>query len=257
MAFVRSKDVVMSQKDVRGPRPEDSGRGKGVIGVQLIAYSMLLLSGLAVSLWPISAVILCWIIVVGAAMLGALLFWWPFDDTVTTSLVERGVSGVTGLCAFVASAVVVPRLVMEVDAGSESRASLTSWAVVFGTLVTVLVIIAFITQMLRRVRSHLIRSLSHAVFGGIACVSAAGWSFLPLLIGIAKSAGGVKHVVGFVLVVLVVLVILLSLGAAASSWWNEDTAKEAYVRVGIGLLPVMVGGIAVYMATLATYFLVF
>ncbi|MDN6623178.1 MAG: hypothetical protein L0K70_05740, partial [Bifidobacterium crudilactis] len=74
----------MSEKDVRGPRPEDSGRGKGVIGVQLIAYSMLLLSGLAVSLWPVPAVILCWIIVVGAAMLGALLFWWPFDDTVTT-----------------------------------------------------------------------------------------------------------------------------------------------------------------------------
>ncbi|MCH4160095.1 MAG: hypothetical protein LKF41_02770 [Bifidobacterium sp.] len=246
----------MSGKDVQESADRVSGTAKGVVAVQLAAYVVLVVSAGLLSLWSSTAVVLIWIVLAAVGLLGVMLYWWPFDDTATTSLVERAVSGVTGICAFVAAAYTAPR-VADMPEGSTAKTSLTSWAIVFGILITVLVVVGFITQMMRRVRSHLITSLSHAVFGGIACVSAAGWSFLPVMIAIAKSAQGLKHIVGIVLVILVVLVILLSMGAAATSWWREDNRGDSRTRVGIAMLPVMICGIAIYMATLACYFLVF
>lgn len=250
----------MSGNDVRQPTAEVSDNeptqsGRGVVGVQVAAYLVLVLSAVLVALWPSTVVTLCWIAVVGALMIGGLLYRWPFSDTVTTSLVERIVSGIVGLCSFLVALYTVPTIMQTINA--ESLSPMSWWALAFGGLITLLVIVGFMTQMLRRVRSHLIQSLSHAVFGGIACVSAAGWSFLPVMIGIGKSSAGVKHVVGCILVALVVIVILLSLGAAAASWWREDSGRDSQLRTGIALLPVMIGGIAIYMATLAVFFLVF
>jgi hypothetical protein len=60
-----------------------------------------------------------------------------------------------------------------------------------------------------------------------------------------------------VIVMAVVLLILLSLGAAAASWWREGAEDGSHDYIGVALLPVMIGGIAMYMATLAMYFLIF
>ncbi len=255
-AIEESKGAVMSGEEVRERDVRTPRSAKGVVITQLVAYAALLIVAALVSIWPSDPVLIVWTILVAVTGLGALLRWWPFDDTFRTSVVERMVSGLAGICAFVAAGMVVPHLVRDPGAAT-SRASITSWAVVFGILVTVLVIVGFITQMLRTVRSHLIRSLSHAVFGGIACVSAAGWCFLPVFIAIALTSGGGKHVAGVVIVMAVVLLILLSLGAAAASWWREGAEDGSHDYIGVALLPVMIGGIAMYMATLAMYFLIF
>jgi hypothetical protein len=47
------------------------------------------------------------------------------------------------------------------------------------------------------------------------------------------------------------------LGAAAASWWREGAEDGSHDYIGVALLPVMIGGIAMYMATLAMYFLIF
>lgn len=122
-----------------------------------------------------------------------------------------------------------------------------SWALVVGLLLVVLVVFSFGRQMARANRSHLIRSLSHAVTSGVASIAVAGWCFLPDL-GTMISR---NTTVGAIAVI--VLVVLAAALVVASILWVRDSDPDpnaSHPWIGIGLLPVMLMGVTIAATTL-------
>ena len=90
-----------------------------------------------------------------------------------------------------------------------------TWAAGVVGLLVALVLVSFARQMAREDRSHLIRSLSHGVTGGVAMIAAPGWCFLPDLFAGCRAADGGPALTA-ALVACAVIVVLAVLLAAAS-----------------------------------------
>ena len=87
-----------------------------------------------------------------------------------------------------------------------------TWAAGVVGLLVALVLVSFARQMAREDRSHLIRSLSHGVTGGVAMIAAPGWCFLPDLFAACRAADGgpALTVAWAACAVIVVLAVLLA-----------------------------------------------
>ena len=133
-----------------------------------------------------------------------------------------------------------------------------TWAAGVVGLLVALVLVSFARQMAREDRSHLIRSLSHGVTGGVAMIAAPGWCFLPDLFAACRAADGgpAPTAASVACAVIVVLAVLL---AAASYLWARDANPvegAAHPWLGIGLMPVMFLGPVVAVASLIVTLLV-
>ena len=101
--------------------------------------------------------------------------------------------------------------------------------------------------MARENRSHLIRSLSHAVTSGVASIAVAGWCFLPdfgTMISRNTTVGAIA---------VIVLVVLAAALVVASILWVRDSDPDpnaSHPWIGIGLLPVMLMGVTIAATTL-------
>ena len=162
-----------------------------------------------------------------AAVLIAFVLYWPLRATAT----DRYATVVFAILSMAAVVVPVPSL-----------PSPYSWALAVGLLLVALVIFSFGRQMARENRSHLIRSLSHAITSGVIAISVAGWCFLPDF-GSVVARSGAFGVIGVIVLVLLGLAL-----AVASILWTRDadpapTAKHPWI--GIGMMPVMLMGVAI------------
>lgn len=116
------------------------------------------------------------------------------------------------------------------------------WALVAGVLLVLLTVVSFGRQMAREDRNHLIRSLSHGVIAGTACIAAFGWTFLPALLGYATAG----HAAAWV-ALAVIAALAVAMGLASVFWMREvDAGPDASLpEYGVALLPVMLLGVAV------------
>ena len=115
--------------------------------------------------------------------------------------------------------------------------------------------------MARENRTHLIRSLSHNVVEGVAMIGSAGWCFLSTLLPIrsGENAASAEFAVSPAWTVSVIVSLLLIVALdACSYWWNRNADPDPQSKnpwIGIALLPVMISGIVVGLASYANVIL--
>lgn len=133
-----------------------------------------------------------------------------------------------------------------------------TWAAGVVGLLVALVLVSFARQMAREDRSHLIRSLSHGVTGGVAMIAAPGWCFLPDLFAACRAADGGPALTVAWAACAVIAVLAVLLGIASYLWARDANPVEgaAHPWLGIGLMPVMFLGPVVAVASLITTLLV-
>ena len=132
------------------------------------------------------------------------------------------------------------------------------WIAGVGGLLILLIVVSFGRQMARENRTHLIRSLSHNVVEGVAMIGSAGWCFLSTLLPIRSGENAASTDYGsmtaWAVAVIVALLLIIALDAC-SYWWNRDADPDPQSKnpwIGIALLPVMISGIVVGIASYAT-----
>lgn len=222
---------------------QDSWKSKApsMLLAQITAYVLLIAATVIPA--PGTTPIISMIVV--ALVLAAFIASWPFRGTV----IDRIATVVFGIISLIFVVVPFPSggIAPKRIASGGNIPSWYSWALVVGLLLVVLVVFSFGRQMARENRSHLIRSLSHAVTSGVAAIAVAGWCFLPDLgTMIARNT-----TVGTIAVI--VLIILAAALAVASMLWVRDADPDpnaSHPWIGIGLLPVMLMGVTIAATTL-------
>lgn len=179
----------------------------------------------------------------------AFIVFWPFRGTA----IDRAACAAFGLVALAfASTNVGLGIFGKHTIAKQNGAQYTyqvcdAWALAAGGLLVALVVLAFGRQMARKNRSHLIRSLSHAVTAGVASIALTGWCFLPDVLMLLRDHTG-EALVG-----LTVIAILAAALAAASVLWTRDADPDPAIAkpwVGTGLLPVMLMGVTIAVVAL-------
>lgn len=135
------------------------------------------------------------------------------------------------------------------------------WIAGVGGLLILLIVVSFGRQMARENRTHLIRSLSHNVVEGVAMIGSAGWCFLSTLLPIrsGENVASIEFAVSPAWIVSVIVLLLLIVALdACSYWWNRNADPDPQSKnpwIGIALLPVMISGIVVGLASYANVIL--
>lgn len=127
---------------------------------------------------------------------------------------------------------------------------MAAWLASVGGLLVVLIVAAFVRQMARAERSHLIRSLSHTVLEGVAMIAVSGWYFVPDYMALPDE-GGNNNIVMIVSAAMVMLLTLALL--VASRWWVAEADPDEHARapwIGIIVLPTMFAGALIPVAGL-------
>ncbi|KAB8287042.1 hypothetical protein [Bifidobacterium avesanii] len=235
-------------------RPSDRPSAGRIVAVQAVAYLALA----ALSLLPVVAGLPLQYAfdpgtlspVIGAALLVVVFHWyWPFEGMPGLGWFSRLFSLALGLC----SVGFGWRVLTVADRYVTYRSASVRWACLFGILMTVLVIVGFGRQMLRRDRSHLIVTLSRCIVSGVCSAAAGGWCFLPVLFLEGEAVRhGLAWEYGFACAV--VLVLVLAVGGIGVLWRGDDDLVAPRRWIGLGLMPVMVAGMPVFLGTLAMMF---
>lgn len=226
-----------------------------IVGVQAVAYAVLVI----VSLLPVVAGLsmdrafdagtLC--PVIGGTLLVLVFHWcWPFDGLPGLGWFSRLFSLAVGLT----SVLFGWRVLTVADRYVTYRSASVLWACLFGVLMTVLVIVGFGRQMLRHDRSHLIVTLSRCIISGVSSAAAGGWCFLPLLFLEGGDAIDGGLVLEYTAACVFVVVLVVAIGAIGPRWRGDMDLTAPRRWVGLGLMPVMLAGIPIFMGTLAMMF---
>lgn len=249
--FGTVEDTTDDTMELAGSQPS----AKQLIGVHALAYALLaacsaipVLLGLPLD-EPLSAGVLMPVI---GAMALVIVFHvhWPFAHIAGLGWFSRLFSTAIGL----ASVCYGWHVLVVGDRYVTYRSASVLWGCLFGILMTVLVIVGFGRQMLRRDRSHLIVTLSRCIISGIGSASAGAWCFLPMLLLEGARAHRYGLIWQYVAVVAVVAVLVIGISAIGVLWRGDEELAGARSMIGVGLLPVMFAGLPVYLGALGLMF---
>ena len=161
-----------------------------------------------------------------------------------------------------ATTVMLGRAIFPAGLGNEDTFWMQEgWIAGVGGLLILLIVVSFGRQMARENRTHLIRSLSHNVVEGVAMIGSAGWCFLSTLLPIrsGENAASAEFAVSPAWTVSVIVSLLLIVALdACSYWWNRNADPDPQSKnpwIGIALLPVMISGIVIGLASYANVIL--
>ncbi|NEG70314.1 transporter [Bifidobacterium choloepi] len=131
-----------------------------------------------------------------------------------------------------------------------------AWLAGAAILFVVVIVAAFVCQMAREDRSHLIVSLSAAVLDGIASIAVAGWCFLPAMFSnatVVNFYGNSSLHAAWLAGWICIAVVAICLGGVSYTWNRDaDPYPGAHCPwLGIGLTPAMFLGGIVAVAALA------
>ena len=185
-------------------------------------------------------------------MIALLAVFNPFRDGVA----GHAISVIAGLLSVVcATTMMLGRAIFPAGLGDEDTFWMQEgWIAGVGGLLILLIVVSFGRQMARENRTHLIRSLSHNVVEGVAMIGSAGWCFLPIRSGENAASTDYGSTTAWAVAVIVALLLIIALDAC-SYWWNRDADPDPQSKnpwIGIALLPVMISGIVVGIASYAT-----
>ena len=230
-----------------------------VLAIQIVAYVVLvalaLVPGIAYGDSANPAVV-PFTIIGSLAMIALLVVFSPFRDGTAGHVIAV----IAGLLSVVcATTMTLGRAIFAADAtGGKDFSMEDGWIAGVGGLLILLIVISFGRQMARENRTHLIRSLSHSVVEGVAMIASAGWCFLSTLLPIRSGENAASTDYGSTtasaVAVIVALLLIIALDAC-SYWWNRDADPDPQSKnpwIGIALLPVMISGIVVGIASYAT-----
>lgn len=233
-----------------------------VFAVQIAAYVVLvvlaLIPGISYGNTEEPAIV-SFTVVASVAMIALLAVFNPFRDGV----VGHVISVVAGLLSVVcATTVMLGRAIFPAGLGNEDTFWMQEgWIAGVGGLLILLIVVSFGRQMARENRTHLIRSLSHNVVEGVAMIGSAGWCFLSTLLPIrsGENAASAEFAVSPAWTVSVIVSLLLIIALdACSYWWNRNADPDPQSKnpwIGIALLPVMISGIVIGLASYANVIL--
>lgn len=233
-----------------------------VLAVEVAAYAVLivlaLIPGVSYGDSDIPSVV-SFAVVGSVAMIALLTVFSPFRDGVAGHVISVIVGLLSAVCA---TTMMLGKVIFPTDfTGDDSFWMQEGWIAGVGGLLIVLIVASFARQMVRKERSHLIRSLSHNVVEGIAMISSAGWCFLPSILPVdfGESAATTQYVSIPVWGCSVVVVVAVAVTFGVCSYlWNRDADPEPDANrpwIGRALLPVMLTGAVVGIASLATVML--
>lgn len=233
-----------------------------VLAVELVAYAILivlaLIPGVSYGDSDVPSVV-SFTVVGSVAMIALMTVFNPFRDGVAGHVISVVAGLLSAVCA---TTMMLGRVIFPPDfAGNDLFWMQEGWIAGVGGLLILLIVISFARQMAREERSHLIRSLSHNIVEGVAMISCAGWCFLPSILPVdfGESASTTQHVSlpvwGCSVAVVVAVAVVLGV---CSYLWNRDADPEPTANrpwIGRALLPVMLTGAVVGVASLATVLL--
>lgn len=245
-------------KKLPSSRLQKASFGK-VFAVQIAAYVVLVVLALIPGISYGNAeepAIVSFTVVASVAMIALLAVFNPFRDGVA----GHAISVIAGLLSVVcATTMMLGRAIFPAGLGDEDTFWMQEgWIAGVGGLLILLIVVSFGRQMARENRTHLIRSLSHNVVEGVAMIGSAGWCFLSTLLPIRSGENAASTDYGsttaWAVAVIVALLLIIALDAC-SYWWNRDADPDPQSKnpwIGIALLPVMISGIVVGIASYAT-----
>ncbi|NMN00344.1 transporter [Bifidobacterium sp. DSM 109958] len=228
---------------------------RDLTGVQAAAYVLLLACAalpVALGLTPDETFSPGVLIPVACALALVLAFhaMWPFRGIPGLGWFSRLFSALIGVVSVAAGW----HVLVVGDRYVTYRSASVLWGCLFGILMTVLVIVGFGRQMLRRDRSHLIVTLSRCIISGVCSAAAGGWCFLPMLLLEAGRAELRGLGWQYALVALAVLVLVLCIGAIGVLWRGDAELVAPRSWIGLALMPVMLSGMPVYLGALGLMF---
>ena len=230
-----------------------------VLAIQIIAYVVLVALALVPGMMYGDAAkpaAVPFTIIASLAMVVLLVVFSPFRDGVAGHVIAAIAGLLSAICA---TTVMLGNVIFPAGLdGGKSFSMEEAWIAGVGGLLIVLIIVSFGRQMARENRTHLIRSLSHSVVEGVAMIASAGWCFLSTLLPIRSGENAASTDYGsttaWAVAVIVALLLIIALDAC-SYWWNRDADPDPQSKnpwIGIALLPVMISGIVVGIASYAT-----
>lgn len=183
-----------------------------------------------------------------AVMIILLAFFAPLRD----GLAGRIISIVLGLCGMVvATTPALGQWVFEqVGARHDYQPAYytaAGWMPGVAVLLVTLIVLGFIRQMARPVRTNMLVQMSHMIMDGVCSIAASGWIFLPLMVQEARQWDAMR--IGIAVVVVLIAVAL----CVVSHLWYRDAQPLPEAQqpwIGFALMPVMLTGAAVGTAAL-------
>ena len=202
-----------------------------VLAIIAVAIIPALLTSLLPETWHMGAPIVAAVFVV--ITIAAMAWRMPYMEPETPQTAPSIVAGVWGVCGVAASLFAI--LTMSVS-GRISYALVEAvfwWMRAMLWALVALITVIFVTQMLRRDRTHMIASAGELLLVGASSFLMSGWLFVPLLLTaqMPAMAWGLLFIVIFIDIVMMI-------GFIRSAYMLQPGEKSANLdaaRVGVGL----------------------
>lgn len=202
-----------------------------VLAIIAVAIIPALLTSLLPETWHMGAPIVAAVFVV--ITIAAMAWRMPYMEPETPQTAPSIVAGVWGVCGVAASLFAI--LTMSVS-GRISYALVEAvfwWMRAMLWALVALITVIFVTQMLRRDRTHMIASAGELLLVGASSFLMGGWLFVPLLLTaqMPAMAWGLLFIVIFIDIVMMI-------GFIRSAYMLQPGEKSASLdaaRVGVGL----------------------
>ena len=202
-----------------------------VLAIIAVAIIPALLTSLLPETWHMGAPIVAAVFVV--ITIAAMAWRMPYMEPETPQTAPSIVAGVWGVCGVAASLFAI--LTMSVS-GRISYALVEAvfwWMRAMLWALVALITVIFVTQMLRRDRTHMIASAGSLLLVGASSFLMGGWLFVPLLLTaqMPAMAWGLLFIVIFIDIVMMI-------GFIRSAYMLQPGEKSASLdaaRVGVGL----------------------
>lgn len=202
-----------------------------VLAIIAVAIIPALLTSLLPETWHMGAPIVAAVFVV--ITIAAMAWRMPYMEPETPQTAPSIVAGVWGVCGVAASLFAI--LTMSVS-GRIAYALVEAvfwWMRAMLWALVALITVIFVTQMLRRDRTHMIASAGELLLVGASSFLMGGWLFVPLLLTaqMPAMAWGLLFIVIFIDIVMMI-------GFIRSAYMLQPGEKSASLdaaRVGVGL----------------------
>lgn len=202
-----------------------------VLAIIAVAIIPALLTSLLPETWHMGAPIVDAVFVV--ITIAAMAWRMPYMEPETPQTAPSIIAGVWGVCGVAASLFAI--LTMSVS-GRISYALVEAvfwWMRAMLWALVALITVIFVTQMLRRDRTHMIASAGELLLVGASSFLMGGWLFVPLLLTaqMPAMAWGLLFIVIFIDIVMMI-------GFIRSAYMLQPGEKSASLdaaRVGVGL----------------------
>lgn len=202
-----------------------------VLAIIAVAIIPALLTSLLPETWHMGAPIVAAVFVV--ITIAAMAWRMPYMEPETPQTAPSIVAGVWGVCGVAASLFAIVTMSVSGRISYALVEAVFWWMRAMLWALVALITVIFVTQMLRRDRTHMIASAGELLLVGASSFLMGGWLFVPLLLTaqMPAMAWGLLFIVIFIDIVMMI-------GFIRSAYMLQPGEKSANLdaaRVGVGL----------------------